>query len=232
VHDIIPLLFPEFHKKQYYYFKYFLPVALRKIKKIIVVSNHTKKLLVEYYNLEEEKIKVIYNGIVLPEVKEVKKENIILYVGRDSPTKNLELLVDAFNELNLKDYKLYLVGVNRKFKNKNIKSLGYVEDEELDMLYRKAKIFVLPSLYEGFGYPVIEAMARKTAVIASNVSALPEIGGNGAIYFKPYNKEELKDKINFLIKNEYKRKEFEEIGFKRSQNFSVNKMLKQYEEII
>ena len=232
VHDIIPLLFPEFHKKQYHYFKYILPYALKKVKKIIVVSNHTKELLIKHYNLEEEKIKVIYNGIVLPEFKEVEKENFILYVGRDSPTKNLKLLVDAFNELDLKDYKLYLVGVNREFNNKNIKSLGYVEDEELDMLYRKAKIFVLPSLYEGFGYPVIEAMARKTAVIASNVSSLPEIGGDGALYFNPYDKEELKEKIKFLIENEDKRKKLENIGFKRSQDFSIERMLKQYEKLL
>jgi len=232
VHDIIPLLFPQYHKKQYHYFKYILPFVLKRVQKIITVSNHTKEMLTKYYNIKEEKITVIYNGINLPKEEDIEKEDYILFVGRDSPTKNIDNLIKAFNKIENRQYKLYLVGVQREFNNPNIKAFGYITDDELDQLYKKAKMFILPSLYEGFGYPVIEAMARKTAVITSNISSLPEICGDSAIYIDPYNVEDIVSKIDFLIKNPKKREELEKKGFRRAQMFSIENMLREYDNNI
>jgi len=233
IHDIIPLLFPKYHKKQYHFFKYILPIILKRLNIIITVSFHTKQLLVKYYNLNPDNIYVIHNGIELPLVHEnIQKENYILFVGRDSPTKNIDNLIKAFNNIQSKEYKLYLVGVNRKFDNSNIKSLGYVSDEELDILYRKAQIFILPSLYEGFGYPVIEAMARKTAVITSNVSSLPEICGDCAVYIDPNDINDITMKIDNLILDKEKRNILEETGFIRAKQFSLENMLYKYKEFL
>ena len=235
VHDLIPLLFPRYHRKQYYFFKYLLPLGLKKAKLIITVSKHTKNLILKYYNLDESKIIVNYNGIEFPKRnKSVKKENFILFVGRDTPMKNINNLVKAFNEINKKYrfLKLYLVGVNRIFPNKNIKSLGYVDDKTLDRLYRKALVFILPSLYEGFGYPVVEAMSRGTACIVSNVSALPEIAGDAALFVNPYSPKDIYNKIEILLKYKTYRKELENKGIKRSRKFNIKSTMKNYSNIL
>jgi glycosyltransferase involved in cell wall biosynthesis len=236
LHDLIPLLFPKWHLKQYPFFKYLLPLALKNSKKIVTVSNHTKKLIEHYFDINNNKIEVIYNGIEMPIEKEIPKEDFILYVGREAPTKNLDMIVKSFLRLKddkqFKNIKLFLVGINKKFKHQDIKSLGYVNEDELDSLYRKAKVFLFPSLYEGFGFPVLEAMSRKTAVITSNVSSLPEIVGDSAILVNPLSLSEILNSLKKILLNINFRKELEIKGFERAKQFSLEKMLYKYQQLL
>jgi glycosyltransferase involved in cell wall biosynthesis len=102
VHDLIPLIFPQYHKKQYYYFKYVLPIILKNTIKVLSVSHHTKNLIMDLYKIPKERISVIYNGIsesFLNCKVNPKKQDYILYVGRISPTKNIKGLIKAFELL-------------------------------------------------------------------------------------------------------------------------------------
>jgi len=237
IHDLIPLLFKREHKKQYFYFKYILPKILKnKTKLIITVSNHTKKLIVDTYSIDENKIKVIYNGINIPKEKSVKKDNYIFFVGRNSPTKNIDGLIKSFIKLKednrFKNLKLYIAGFKKNFYRNDIVSLGYVSDKQLDELYRKAKIFFLPSFYEGFGYTVLEAMIRKTAVVTSNIASLPEITGGNAIYVDPHNISDMVLKLKSILLNDQYRKELEIKGFEHAKKFDIKIMLKNYEKVL
>ncbi|WP_456436044.1 glycosyltransferase family 4 protein [Thermovibrio ammonificans] len=235
VHDIIPLLFPEEHKFQYPFYRYVLPKILKnRCKLIVTVSKHTKQTLINNYGIPGEKITVIYNGIELPSERKERKENFILFVGRNGPNKNLKTLIKAFKRLRELHPHLKLVIAGCKVEESaGIVSLGYVENSELDRLYRKAKVFVLPSLYEGFGFPVIEAMARGTAVVTTRVSSLPEVAADAALYVEdPKNPRELAEKIDLLLKNRELRTKLETKGLKRAKLFSVEGMVKEYDELL
>lgn len=238
VHDIIPLHFPEFHKKQYHFFKYILPIILKNIASIITVSNHTKDKLIEYYNLDSKQINVIYNGIKHISYKKIEKEDYILYVGRASETKNIRRLIQSFcrakQEYNIKE-KLYLVGVREEdvdIKCNDIVFYGYVQDQDLQLLYQKAKIFFFPSLYEGFGYPVLEAMQFGTPVLTSDISSLPEVCSNTVMYTDPYDIDDMVLKLNKLLSDEKLQKELIEKGLKRASEFSWEKSVKEHMKVI
>lgn len=216
IHDFIPLYYPEVAKHQYKYYKYFMPFLLRKAHKIICISNNTKEDILKFYKVDESKIKMVYNGYDRELFNEdnidegiLKKYNIaypyMIMVGASYPHKNLETAIKAFVKLeNKKDCKLIIVGKTSpyveslKLLTKELKVedkvvfLGYVEDEELKTLYNKSKAFVYPTLYEGFGLPILEAVACNTLVLSSNTSSLPEVAGEGAIMFDPNSVEELK----------------------------------------
>jgi len=238
VHDIIPLLFPEYHKKQYHFFKYILPMILKKkTKKIITVSNHTKDLLIQTYNITSNKIEVIYNGVDITFNKEETKEDIIFFVGRNSPTKNLSIIIKSFKKLKedsrFKNFKLVLGGVgNLNIYDKDIIIKSYLPDKELRYYYSKAKVFLFPTLYEGFGFPVIEAMRAKTACIVSNRGSLPEIVGDSAILVEPLNIEEIVKNLKLVLLDENLRKKLEIKGFKNSLKFKWEKSFKEYERVI
>jgi len=232
VHDIIPLLFPTFHKKQYHFFKYILPWILkRRVKHIVTVSEHTKELLVNIYGIDESKISVIYNGVDI-ECKEMQKENYFLFVGRDSPTKNIDRLIEAFKLANTKDAKLILAGVKRDIDDKNIKALGYVDDKELKELYAKAKYFIFPTLYEGFGFPAVEAMRCKCATIVSNVGSLPDICRDGALYVEPNSVEDIAKNIEKIIKDENLYANLVNRGYKISKEYSWDRAFSKYKELL
>ena len=203
IHDLSYFYYPdEFLKKDLYQLKKWTKYSVEKAKKIIAVSNTTKKDLIKFYSVAEKKIEVVYNGYekasgrtsgVEEELNnrknlevnlrklQTKKQNYILYVGTLQPRKNVTVLIDAFYRFKEKkpDYKLVIVGkkgwlfdhIFKKVKDLNLKKeveiKGYVSDEELSLLYQNAFCFVLPSLYEGFGIPLLEAMSFGTPVISS-----------------------------------------------------------------
>lgn len=231
VHDIIPLLFPKFHKKQYHFFKYILPWVLKnRVKHIVTVSKHTKELLVNKFGINSSKISVIYNGVDI-ECKESKKEDYFLFVGRDSPTKNIDSLIEAFRLADTKGVKLILVGVTREIEDKNIKCLGYISDEELKELYSKAKYFIFPTLYEGFGFPAIEAMRCKCGVIVSNVGSLPEICKDGALYVDPNSVEDISKNIEKIIRLD-DLNSLVNRAYSISKEYSWDKTYKKYKEVL
>lgn len=222
IHDLIPLLYPEGRRQQYIYYKYILPNVIRKVDKIITVSNYTKRDLIKYYKIEPNKIEVVYNGYDKPKYidKEYSKkyvydkfklEKYILMVGINYNYKNLHSVIEAYKNINT-DLKIIIVGnynvsygsylreMTLKYNlEKNVLFLGYVSSEDKERLYQAAEFFIFPSLYEGFGLPVLEAMANKIPVLLSNATSLPEVGGEAAIYFDPNSIKDIEQKIKYII---------------------------------
>lgn len=167
----------------------------------------------------------------------------ILSIGTIEPRKNLETLLRAFSRIN-KKYILVLVGkqgwVSKKFfdlfDELNIKDhiimTGYVPTDDIGPLYSGAEVFVYPSLYEGFGLPVLEAMQCGCPVIAANTSSIPEIAGNAAILIDPTDIESLVRAITTVITKPSLRKKLKQNGFKQAKNFSWQKTAYQFLEII
>ncbi len=217
IHDLTHLRYPQFlpSKFHYHYFKFMLGMAMKKASKILADSHSTKKDIMEFFNVESSKIKVIHLGVgkefVIKEKKEIsylyekynilQGKKIILYVGNLLPHKNLDGLLKAV-PLIKEDYVLVLIGKSfksryeQKQKKSSIIYAGEVSQNELVDFYNLANLSVLPSLYEGFGLPVLESFACGTPVACSNTSSLPEVGGNYAFYFDPKNENDIANAIN------------------------------------
>jgi len=262
VHDIMPYIFNQYHhfllRCSY---KLFLPKTLRTADKIIAVSHNTKRDIIKYFKIPEEKIEVIHLGVnenykPLPEekVEYIKKKYsinypFILYTGGLAPNKNVERLIYAFCKLKRKlpTYKLVITGMKRyKYKpifktidklnlQKDVIFTGYVPEEDIPALYNAADLFVYPSLYEGFGLPPLEAMACGTPVITSNTSSLPEVVGDAGIMVDPYNVDGLAKAMYEVLTNDGLREELRKRGLERAKLFSWKKCaeehLRVYEEV-
>ncbi len=246
IHDLAFLRYPKwFSRKFYYFYRFLIPkIALNSLK-IVTVSEFSKKEMVSILNIPEEKVEVVYNAISekFKHDPSVEKKNYILAVSSLDPRKNLEKLILAFVRLNLKDYKLVIVGSESKIfssikirnlikENDNVELTGYVSDDKLVKLYQQAKLFVYPSFYEGFGLPPLEAMACGTPVIVSNVTSLPEVCGNAAYYVNPYDINDIARGIETVLKDEELQKELIHKGLKRVSLFSWKKSARRLIKII
>jgi glycosyltransferase involved in cell wall biosynthesis len=248
VHDLIPLIFPEYHKRQYYYFKYMLPIALKNALRILTGSCHTKSLITDRYGIPEEKIRVIPYGInpkLFHHGSGVKRD-YILYVGRVSPTKNINSLIKAF-ELLIDRYKLkvglkitgrfteYHFNMDEKLRE-NVEFLGNVSDKELPDLYRRASLLVFPSFYEGYGFPPLEAMACGCPVVVSHVASLPEVCGDAAYYVDPYSIESIAEGMYQMLTNETLRQSLINKGLERAKRLtwerSAQEHIRIFEEVL
>ena len=254
VHDVAFIHFPEeFLSKDLYQLKNWTRYSIRKAKKIISVSKATKKDVVSSYGIPEEKIEVIYNGFEKNvEVEEAVAPNpkidppYVLYVGTIQPRKNIVTLIRAFKLINNihPEYKLVITGkkgwlFDKIFKeardlylSNKIVFTGYVSDEELVYLYKHAFCFVLPSLYEGFGIPLLEAMSFSAPVISSFSSSLPEVGGEAALYFDPQDYKDLSHKLEILHTDRGLRTELISKGSKRIRQFSWDSCAKKTLEVL
>jgi len=223
VHDLAFIKYPNaFTRTTRVYYWLFFKRSLRLCDKIIAVSFATKDDLVKEYNVPDEKIVVIHSGITDKYKWEVTKEKSILiakkyklpkkyfiFVGSLSPRKNLLKILEALTlyskESEKRETKLVVIGkkawlydaIFKYVKELNLQDkvlfLGYVNEDDMPSLYKNAEALLFPSLYEGFGFPVLEAMACGTPVITSNVSSLPEVAGDAAILVNPKNVEEIKE---------------------------------------
>lgn len=211
---------------------------INKANKIIAISHNTKIDLINYYHIEEKKIEVIYLGISLTsEVDAIPNninlpKNFILYVGNRFSYKNFNFFVESITPLLLKDDSLYVVCAGggrftekekKLFENLSItnKVLRYdVNDVFLRFLYENARVFVFPSLYEGFGIPILEAFQYGCPLIVSNTSCFPEIAGDAAVLIDPFSKSSIKSSVEKLIYNESIRNTLIKKGYFRIQKYS------------
>lgn len=244
VHDIVAFLFPEGHnKKAVWAERLTLKRAVKKASHILTVSRNTKLDLMKVFNIPEDKIliapcaaskifKPVTGGDQIHKVR--AKYNLpkkfILAVGTLSPRKNFTRLIKAYARVVPKhdDTHLVIVGPEGwnygdllKFKESDkVHFIGYVDGDDIATLYSLAKIFVFPSLYEGFGMPPLEAMASGCPVITSNVSSLPEVVGNAAMLIDPYSVEEISTAIDVILSNHYMALDMKEKGIERAKKFS------------
>lgn len=212
-HDVSWKIFPELYtsKGLFWHWALQLEKVYQRANKIIAVSEHTKTDLQRVYGILETKIKVIHSG--MPTIRKFSEKDTIelpakkyfLFLGNIEPRKNIESIIDAFLQIEdqLPDTDLILAGGSKLapgFTRKMLKKIapyprihyiGYVSDAIKQKLYSQATAFVFPSWHEGFGFPPLEAMENDLPVIASNITALPEVLGSAAYYINPYNTAEL-----------------------------------------
>ena len=261
-HDLLFLLFFKKHNilKRFFY-GWMLPISAKKAQRIIAVSLSTKKDIIKLLNISSERIEVINLGIDfsyhLIEKEKLedfrRKEGIfgsfILYVGTLKKRKNVLNIIKAYKKIREKGRKEKLIIVGNKsgeYQNiyktvgelglkKNIFFTGYVDEKFLPFYYNSASLFIYPSFYEGFGLPVLEAMAAGTPVITSNISSLPEVAGDAALLLNPYDVEEMARMMEKVLNNKELQEEMREKGLKRAKLFSwercARETLNLYEEI-
>lgn len=183
-----------------------MPFILKNAKYIISISESTKQDLIKFYNLPPEKIRVVHNGFdrkhftYKVDAKDYieKKYNLtkfIFAVGSSYPHKNIERLIISFKDLNMKDLNLVVTGqigenqkaIISKYNISNVVFLGYIDFNDLPYFYSAAIAMVYPSLYEGFGFPPLEAMSCNCPVVVSNTSSLPEVCSDAVEYINPYD---------------------------------------------
>lgn len=246
VHDAIPLLFRESHKKQYFFYKYLLKYALNKARRIITPSGHIQENLAAIYGLPQDKIRIIHNGIHdvyckgTEQNSDVKKEKFILYAGRIAPSKNIDGLLKAFKLIRDKiEHQLVIAGGGKSLYVENhdrVTFKGYVSDTELQHLYKTASLFVFPSFCEGFGLPPLEAMACGCPVVVSNVASLPDVCGDATYYIDPYRTESIAEGMYKVLTDESLRQSLIKKGLERAKKFSWEKsakeLLKVFEEVL
>ncbi len=255
-HDVGFERFPEVYSfKERAYHQFSMRYALKQARKIITVSNFSKKEILSFYKIKEDKIHVIpisydesfYKPIENPEkIRKVLdqykiKKPYIYYIGRLERKKNIARLVACFKQLKKNfhiEHHLVLVGspgtgyseikkqIQGEFEN-SIIELGWVDQKDLVYLMNGADLFVFPSLYEGFGIPLLEAFACKTPVVASSHGSIPEIAGEAAYFFDPYNIQEMAETIEQTLKYSYLRNQMIEKGKQRISQYSWKKCAQQ-----
>jgi glycosyltransferase involved in cell wall biosynthesis len=229
--------------------------AIKNSRILIAVSQHTKKDVLKNFKINPDKVVVTYEGVdavekpLLDKPETVlKKYGImrpyILYVGNAYPHKNLDRLILAFKEVSKKHSSLQLILAGKedyfykrleKFvATSNVSGVifpGHIAEDHLPVLYREAKLYVFPSLYEGFGLPPLEAMARNTPIVSSNASCLPEILGNAAYFFDPRGISETADAIEKVLTDNELRKKLISAGREQIKKYGWEKMAKETFEI-
>ena len=253
VHDFSFILHKEYHPKERieHFEKYFF-TNVAKSDMIITGSEFSKQEILEQLNFSNEQIQVIYHGInhnlfkVYDNIKvnfELPKK-FIFSVGSIEPRKNLVGLLKAYNSLDKefkKEFKLVLAGFkgweNEEIINlieqdkENIHYLGFVSDSELAKVYNLASLFVFPSFYEGFGLPVLEAMACGTPVVSSNTTSLPEVGGEAVVYCDPNNVNDIAEKIQIVLNDKKLQQEMIGKSLKRAKQFTWEKAAQEHMKI-
>lgn len=261
LHDLGFERFPQTYSfYQRIYLRFVYKWAVRYASKVITISEFTKKELIDLYKADPQKIEVVYLGYdssifqPIDDKKQIDqilekykiKKPYILYVGRLEKKKNITNLIKAFREISNIQYsassiKLVLAGqpgygYNKiKYqisKIKNLIEIGYVNHQDLPYLYAGAECFVYPSLYEGFGLPILEAMASGCPVVASNTSSIPEIGGEAILYFRPESPEEIVKAILKIIKDREFREMLVQKGIEQVKRYSWQKCAKETFKIL
>ncbi len=208
--------------------------AAERSDRIIAVSEFTAGQLVDVLGVERSRIRVVHHGVNLPAgppPRDAERENLILHTGAVQKRKNIVRLIEAF-EHTPPDWKLVLAGANgfgageilsrieRSSRRESIELPGFVEPGRLEQLYAKARVFAFPSLDEGFGMPVLDAMARGVPVLTSNRSATREVAGNAALLINPIEQDSVNSGLLRIVSSAALRNELRELGLRRAREFS------------
>ncbi len=256
IHDLIFLHYPHFYKaidRTIYNYKF--RRACKDANHIVAVSECTKRDIIRFYGIQADKISVIYQGcheqFMQQANEETKKrvaeklnlpENFILSVGTVEERKNLLFTVKALKESGLKN-KLVVIGkltkyaqqvsafIQRSNMQEQVIFLSNVNYTELPVVYQLASLFVYPSLYEGFGIPIIEALHSNTPVIAATGSCLEEAGGKSSIYVNPHNHTEFAQAMQRALSDEKLRENMISEGVKHVQRFNHAELSSQMMEL-
>ena len=241
---------PLFYRIKNWGYKLVIYLAVKRARCVVAVSRFTKDDIVKQFKVDKKKIVVTYEGVSkLSQTKYFDDDKeaflryninkpFLLYVGNAYPHKNLEGLIKNFFRLHKSepDLKLVLVGKEDYFykrvqkyanslwtndKNKNpVIFPGFIPDRELAILFKKARAYIFPSFYEGFGLPPLEAMSYGCPVVSSDSSSLPEVLGQSALYFRSEDEEDMLAKIKKIIKDESLRQELIVKGYKQAKKYS------------
>lgn len=273
LHDVIPLIFKDRYpvgikgKINFYLQK----LALKNCRFIITDSLNSKKDILKYFGVDEDKVVAIplaadskFRVLKDPELLKLKRkynlpERFLMYVGDANWIKNLPFLIEGFNNLikvpEFKDIKLVLVGgvflknveninhpeleslkmLNRKIKEYHLESQiirpGNIDGNELVAFYNLATLYVQPSLYEGFGLPILESFACGAPVVSSNAGSLPEVGGKAAAYFDPTNLDQFVKLLMETLQDRSLRYKLSKMGFERAGRFSWERTVSETVEV-
>jgi glycosyltransferase involved in cell wall biosynthesis len=261
IHDIIHLLYPEFLPSPlaFFYAQRMIRRSLARGDRIIADSQNTKTDLMEYFEVDGRKIRVVYPGVARSYRNRVGPQDLqhtldelgiqspyVLFVGNPKPHKNLDNVIKAFAralEIHPFDADLVCVGDRSgiEFKirqratqmglSERLRLLGHVDDAVLPALYQGATLFLFPTLYEGFGLPVVEAMASGVPVITSNTSALKEIAEGYAHLVNPLDVEEIAKAIAQCMADEDHREALTRLGLRRAEDFRWTRTAEQTLEV-
>ena len=234
LHDLTCWLMPELHTQANVEAdRVFAEHTLKRAVRLIAVSQNTKSDAVRILGIHPDRIDVIYSGV--PEVffgasPQPSERPYALFVGTIEPRKNIDMLLDAWRSTRLADdFDLVIAGPMGWSSGKTVARLragvagvryiGYVSEHELPALTAGAAAFVYPSLYEGFGFPVAQAMAAGVPVITSNTSCLPEIAGEAAILVDPKSQDEIAGAMKLLLTSPSLRERLSHAGVARAQEY-------------
>jgi len=256
---LYPETFPP---KDAFLHKLYVREAITKADHLIAITEATKQDIIKFYNINPAKITVVYHGVdkdrfrlmqkgeehLIAEVK--TKYNItkpyLLYIGNVQPRKNIQGLIKAYQQLKANtehNYQLVIAGAKAWLVDEVMKEIGdsyrddiiftgRFEDAELTPLLWGADLFVLPSFYEGFGLPILEAMACGVPTVVSDTPSLVEVGGKASLSFDPHNIDDMAKVLDNILSDGKLRKKIRKLGLKRVAEFSWDHCAKETVKII
>jgi glycosyltransferase involved in cell wall biosynthesis len=240
LHDLSVLDHPEWFAPSFrLWYLCMLPWLAKRARNVLTVSEHSRRSIIKRFKLPEEKVTAIPNGVNLRQfhpcdpapvrAKYELADRYILCVGSLDPRKNVERLLQAWSRLSdIQELELVIVGsrsnvfrpVDLGGSSRRTRFLGYVPDEDLPALYAGSTFFIMPSLFEGFGLTVLEAMACGAPVITSHAGALPEVAGDAALQVDPTSVEGMAEVMRLLLVDEGLRSQLRHKGMERACQFS------------
>jgi glycosyltransferase involved in cell wall biosynthesis len=232
IHDLTYKRFPELLQKETLEnLDRHMTRELAAADAVICVSESTRRDLLHYYAIDPSRVVTVHSGLGQPpeaEAVDSLPKRYVLFVSTVEPRKNVEVLLDAWREVRTHySGSLVVVGkvgwkserVTRRLREEGVIHLDYVPAPRLVSIYRGAEAFVFPSLYEGFGFPLLEAMSHGVPAVAARSSSLPEIGGDAAVYFDPRSSGELAAALRTVLEDSGLRSELSRRGRERAATF-------------
>lgn len=244
IHDISYLLKPRAYSRIYcLYYRIMTPLVAKHACKILTVSHFSKGEIMHYLAVPENKIAVVYNAVrpttLLPREQAGR---YILTVGSLMPRKNIKRLLEAYCSMERPDFDLYIAGGmhstfadaewNTYTNTNGIHFLGYVGGDELARLYRNATAYISPSLYEGFGIPLVEAMTQECALVVSDIPVFHEVCGKAALYFNPQDVTDITEKMTTIMHDEPLRQQLIKEGNIQVGRFSWEQSAREIQKIV